>query len=216
MPLVPVSVDVPPEIYAGLLTGKYTRIGSVVREGGKIVKHLDEAHIPEQVSSSSEFRGVSLLKDVFTRKNVLIGIGVVAVTAAVGTLTYYTVKSHLDKKNAEIEIPKCVAEFNNSFCEYLDAIQSGKLDVNIVNRLISDLDEINENYSVGNIKIDFSTERLNSLMNLVSDYTQKFAGANSYEYNALEVTDIEPEDGTLINLRHYLEIQKQVFERAAS
>jgi len=208
MPVISVSLDVPLEIYTGLLTGKLTRFGSVVRESGKIVKHLDEAFIPEQT--------VGALKDFANQNKILIGIGVVvAVTAIVGTITYYTVKSSKNKKSAEIQIPKCVAEFNSTFCTYLDAIQSGKLDMHIVNRLIADLDEINENYSIGNIKIDFSADRLTTLMNLLFNYTKKFAGANSIEFNELESSASASEDSTFSNLRHYLEVQKQIFEKTA-
>ena len=213
MLLVPVNVDVPTEIYAGLLTGKYTRVGSVVREGGKIVKHLDEAFIPEQGCASGELSMAGALKDIANRKNILIGIGVVAVIA--GTIAYYTVKSSEKKKSTEIQMPKCAADFNSTFCTYLDAIQSGNLDTHIINRLISDLDEIKENYTGGNIKIDFSADRLTTLMNLIFDYTKKFAEANSVELNELEAPAGASESSTFDNLRHYLEVQKQIFEKVA-
>jgi hypothetical protein len=211
MPLVPVNVDVPTEIYAGLLTGKYTRVGSVVRESGKIVKHLDEAFISEQGCAFGELRIASALKDIANRNNVLIGIGVVAVIA--GTIAYYTVKSSKKKKSTEIQIPKCAADFNSTLCNYLDAIQSGNLDTDIINRLISDLDEVKGNYTGGNIKIDFSAYRLTTLMNLIFDYTKKFANANSVELNELEAPATE--SGIFANLRHYLEVQKQIFEKVA-
>lgn len=213
MPVVPVNVDVPTEIYAGLLTGKYTRVGSVVREGGQIYKHLNEAFIPEQGCASGELRMAGALKDIANRKNILIGFGVVAVIA--GAITYYRVKSRKNKKSTEIQMPKCAANFNSSFCTYLDAIQSGNLDKDIINRLISDLEEIKENYTDGNIKIDFLSDRLTTFMNLIFDYTKKFAEANSVESNELEAPVGATGDSTFANLQHYLEVQKQIFEKVA-
>jgi len=69
--------------------------------------------------------------------------------------------------------------------------------------------------TVAKINIDFSTEQLNTLINLIFDYTRKLAEANSVELNELEEPVFVSVDNTISNLHRYLEVQKQIFEKVA-
>lgn len=212
MPVIQVAYEIPEATYAGLLTGQLKRFGSVVRDHRGIIGHLDEVPISEQDYGSSRLPIVKVLKN---HKNIAIGIGVVTVVAVAGGLVLGAMKSSKNKKNAEPKMPKCVVDFNNSLCVYLEAVRNGNLDIETIRGLISDLGDVKENYYSGKINIDFSTGQLNTLMDLIFNYTRKLAEANSVEFNGLEEPISASADNTIVNLQHYLEVQKQIFEKVS-
>lgn len=112
-----------------------------------------------------------------------------------------------NRKSKQITAPdmsKCVEDYNSSLCAYLEAVRNGKLDIDTITCLMSNLDDIKENYDSGKITIDFSTEQLDTLVNLVFDYTRKLAEANSVEINELKKPVSASADNTIIDLRRYL------------
>ena len=78
-----------------------------------------------------------------------------------------------------------------------------------------DLDSIKDNYDGGKIRIDFSTEQLDALVNLVFDYTRKLEKVSSVEMSELEEPIPASGDKTMIDLRNYLEAQKRIFEKVS-
>lgn len=149
------------------------------------------------------------------KKNKYIAIGFGVVTVVVGGIVFYAIKSSKNKKSAKTKMPKCVVDFNNSLFAYLEAVREGNLDMDAITGLISDLDEIKKNQDSGNINIDFSTEQLNTLINLIFDYTRKLAEANSVKLSGLEEPVSASVDNIIVNLQHYLKVQKQIFEKVA-
>ena len=210
MPVIQVPMEISETTYAGLLAGVYERTGGVVRNHGKIVEHLKDALISEQDYGAGELRIAEVLK-----KNKYIAIGLGVVTVVVGGILFYAIKSRKNKKSAKIKMPKCVVDFNNSLFAYLEAVREGNLDMDAITGLISDLDEIKKNQDSGNINIDFSTEQLNTLINLIFDYTRKLAEANSVKLSGLEQPVSVSADNIIVNLQHYLKVQKQIFEKVA-
>jgi len=124
-------------------------------------------------------------------------------------------KPSKNKKSAVPKMPKCVVDFNNSLCVYLEAVRNGNLDMDTITGLMSDLDEVKENYDSGKINIDFSTGQLNTLINLIFNYTRELAEANFVELNGLEEPISAHKDNTIVNLQYYLEFQKQIFEKVS-
>lgn len=193
-----VAFEIPDDIFLKLSSGEYIRYGGVVRDAaGKVVTHLKD--IP-----------MSKPKDY---KNIVIGLGVVTILSVTG-LVYVAIKSNRNKKEILSEEPKCVADYNISLCTYLDAIRTGNLDVLTINNLISALDLIKENYDRGTIKIDFSTEQLETLIDLASEYTNKLADANSFELSELGIPLSSMDKSTIDDFKYYLEAQKHIFEKA--
>jgi hypothetical protein len=192
----PIGLVIPEDIWAGLSSGELIRSGSVVRDRlGRINAHLKEGPIAKDKNY----------------KYIAIGLGVVAVVALSGLLLV-TIKSSKNKKNAELKAPKCVVDFNNAFYSYLEAVRNGSLDIDTITRFISVLNEIKVNHDSGKINIDFSTEQLNTVVNLVYDYTKKLAELNSVELNGLEEPVSASADNAIVILLRYLELQKQIFE----
>lgn len=200
MSVMQIAFDIPPEIQKGIDEGTLIRYGGVVRDTlGHVVKHLDEVPVTKTES------GVNKIIE-FAKKNKNFLIGTVIVTAIAG-ITYVVVKN---KKNEEVKIPKCVADFNEAFMRYIDSIKNGTVDEVKIDDVMKALDEIKKHQEKGNIDITFSIENANLLLDMVRSYTIRFAEANSYEI----LDDLENEN-EINSLQHYLKIQKQVFKKCA-
>lgn len=213
------TFDIPPDILEGLIAGTLKRVGSVVYHAagtGKtgIVKHLKEVTPTQETQSALPIEGTQsvlskiadFLKTSQGKTTVAIGIGIVV---AGGVAFWLMGKA---KKKKQSELLSHVENYNKSLCAYLDAINNKKLDANIINSLIANLDAMQENHDGGKVTIDFSSEQFETLSKLICDYTEKLAEVNSVDMQeAISITSDNPFSG----LKHYLEIQKQIFESAA-
>lgn len=203
MAITQIAFKIPPEIQAGIDAGALLRFGGVVRDrAGHIVKHLEEGSMPEADNSAGENTVVQFAKK---NKYFIIGIAIAAIAAGV---IYVVVKN---KKNKEERIPKCVADFNESFAEYVDSIKMGAVSEKKIDKVMIALEEIKRNQEKETITITFSVENISLLLGMVRDYTMKFAEANSFETLEEDIKEYDEIDG----LQHYLKIQKQIFEKCA-
>jgi len=203
MAITQIAFEIPPEIQAGIDAGALLRFGGVVRDrAGHIVKHLEEVSMPEADNSAGENTVVQFAKK---NKYFIIGIAIAAIAAGV---IYVVVKN---KKNKEERIPKCVADFNESFAEYVDSIKMGAVSEKKIDKVMIALEEIKRNQEKETITITFSVENISLLLGMVRDYTMKFAEANSFETLEEDIKEYDEIDG----LQHYLKIQKQIFEKCA-
>lgn len=202
MAIKQVAFDIPSAIEKGLEDGTLFRFGGVIRDTtGAIVTHLKEVPVPKAKSNA-------ILDFAKNNKYVLIGTAVVTAIAAAVGITYVVVKN---KKNEEEKVPKCLIDFNQSFSEYLDSIKKGSVNEEKIDDIISALKEIQSNQENGYLRIDFSTENVNMLLDMIKDYTIKLAKANSFE---IPEHNLDYDD-KIAKLQHYLQIQKQVFEKCA-
>lgn len=110
-----------------------------------------------------------------------------------------------------MKIPKFVVDFNEAFTEYVNSIRKGNVNEEKIEKVMIALEELKMNQENGNINITFSIENTNMLLSMVSNYTIKFAEANSSE---IPEADIDKEN-EINSLQHFLKIQKQIFERYA-
>ncbi|MGB7606725.1 MAG: hypothetical protein WBL93_14740 [Lutisporaceae bacterium] len=205
MAVIQTSFEISEEAVAGLLSGDLIRHGGVVYLAtGGIFEHLKDISLPEV----SKAKGVNY-------KYLAIGLGVVVVVTAVAVGTIQFIKSKRNKESVIPEIPKCIDDYNFSLCKYLEAVRNGNLDLDIINRLIADLDFIRKNYDSNKIIIEFSVEQLQTLLNLIFDYTKNLAEANTFEFGEKKELEFVSADSTIIYLRRYMEIQKQIFESVA-
>ena len=203
MAITQIAFEIPPEIQAGIDAGALLRFGGVVRDrAGHIVKHLEEGSMPEADNSAGENTVVQFAKK---NKYFIIGTAIAAIAAGV---IYVVVKN---KKNKEERIPKCVADFNESFAEYVDSIKMGAVSEKKIDKVMIALEEIKRNQEKETITITFSVENISLLLGMVRDYTMKFAEANSFETLEEDIKEYDEIDG----LQHYLKIQKQIFEKCA-
>ena len=203
MAITQIAFEIPPEIQAGIDAGTLLRFGGIIRDrAGHIVKHLEEVSIPEADNSAGESTIVQFAKK---NKYFIIGTAIAAIAAGV---IYVVVKN---KKNKEERIPKCVADFNESFAEYVDSIKMGAVSEEKIDKVMTALEEIKRNQKKETITITFSAENISLLLGMVRDYTMKFAEANSFKIQEEDIKEHNEIDG----LQHYLKIQKQIFEKCA-
>lgn len=198
--IVQVAFSIPPSIQQGIDAGNLFRYGGVIRDAtGQIVAHLKEAPLEGIEEGTNRF--IELVK----KNKFFIGTVVVA---SVTSIVYLLVKN---KNNKSIKIPKCVVDFNNSFVNYLDSIKSGSVSEEKLDDVISSLEIITKNQEDGYVSIDLSLENTSLLIDMIREYTMQLATANSYAGQV----DAPANMSGLNSLRHYLNIQKQIFAKCA-
>lgn len=80
-----------------------------------------------------------------------------------------------------------------------------------VDKVIATLEVITKTQEDGAINIELSPENTSVLIDMIRDYTIQFAAANSYN----EKVEAPAHVSELSSLRHYLNVQKQVFSKRA-
>ncbi|NYF16016.1 hypothetical protein HDC37_000830 [Microbacterium sp. AK009] len=202
----------PLDLELGLLSGDFIRYGGVVRDtAGRLVTHLKEIPTPEVVVEGAKRAALSL-------KNpwVVVGMGVLTLVAVGGGVVIALSKR---KKDAEPVIPECVQNYTEALRAYLDAIQNGALDADIIDRLIVNLDAVIAYGEEGDTTVAFSPDQLATLTNVVLDYTAELAKANDFELDGPETpstsTSTSTDGGEVVDLRRYLELQRRIFGEAA-
>lgn len=209
MAIIQVPLEIPDDIYARVLTGEYERMGGVVRDhGGQLVKLLDDA---SPIDDAQEAAKASIAKVLRNPTVVGIALGVVAVAATAGGAAY---RAKRKTKAAQLVLPTCVENYSDSLAAYLEAARHGSLGAEIIDRLIADLDAVKAESDSGTITIEFSPEQSETLVGIVAGHTRKLAEANERELSNLP----EPADtqgATIIELRPYLEVQRDLFSQAA-
>jgi hypothetical protein len=202
---LPVYLDFPEDILVGLANGDFTRFGSVIRNSTSIV-----AHLPEVAGPPSE----KVIEDVAgavgkNGKAVLIGIGV-TVCAIGGTLLWRRWR----KGRAKPSSLASVSLFNDETVRYLAAMRDGTLSPERVDALILAIDSFVEESKVGDVTLEVSREESEAFLTVVTDYTRRFAEANSVPLDEIpEATSSG--GGPIVDLRERLEAQKLIFQRAA-
>jgi hypothetical protein len=206
--IIQVPLEIPDDIFARVLTGDYVRLGGVVRDhGGQLIKLLDDASPIDDAQEAAN----GIAKVLTNRTLVGIALGVVAVAATAGGAAY---RAKRKTKAAQLALPTCVEKYADSLAAYLEAARHGSLGAEIVDRLIADLDAVRAESDSGTITIEFSPEQSETLVGIVAGHTRKLAEANERELSNLpELAD--PQGATIIELRPYLEAQRDLFSQAA-
>lgn len=199
MPIVNVNLELDDKTYAGIKAGVYELYGMV-----KDHRHRVRKHLPTVFDSAKD--GASKAIDIIRehKKGLLVAGGLLIVGGAVmGTVSYISEK---DKRRAK----KCFAV---SFQNYLDAAQDGKITVEIVDKLIRDLDEISKVYKDNVVPLNLSTKQLSALFNSIYEYTIKMADANNVNISNIPKPKYFAKN-TIIDLQQYLSAQKQILSTA--
>ena len=190
MPIVQVPLDVPDDIYAGVLNGTLELMGLAKDSHHKVRKHIARANVPK-VNKAAQAKKVGVLQVVKEHKVMAIGVAVVAAAAGAGAYAFHSIKER--KKEAAEER---VVGFQKALKENLKALEELEL-----KKLGKD------------IELTIPASQLTALIFSIFTYTQSLAEANSFD---VEIS--KPKAGTkgnIISLKSYLEIQKQILESAA-
>lgn len=196
MPLLPVAFDIPPFIQEGLANGSFIRYGGVVRDqAGQIVQHLTEVEM-----ITNEGAGIAKRAFSFVKKNKW-AIGVALVAA--GGIAWAVSKN---RKNQSVRVPKCLVDFDAAFQRYIVSAKDGTINQKIIEDVLVSLEEIRKNQETGKMSIEFSVENARLVIDMVREYTEKLAVANSAEIP----TDISESGNAIIDLQQYVERQKDI------
>ena len=221
MTVIDVALEVPDELYTGLLTGDLVCRGGVVRDAaGKIVAHLDEVLVVDGSSEEAAATVAALSKQNknlvtkgadLTRQNkaILIGIGVASALVVAGGAITYAVNS---KKRAlqKTKTAQIGESFNTSMMNYLDSIKAGKLSINALSDIINQLETIKINIDEGTLNLELSHNQLDSLVAMIKDYTERLAEANGYTLPEPPASAASDETAKLVLLKHYLDEQRRI------
>ena len=226
MAIIQVAYEVPDDVVKGLETGTLTRYGSLIRGHTGYKLHLKEVPIPNpenitavkaaSASTAASKSVFSVVKDIVRKHPVAALVtGVMVGTATVGGIAY--VKFNAKKKQTEgkIELPECVKDFNNAFSAYLDEVRVGTLEESTLDTLIEELNQLQERIDSSESEIVVSAEQLDTLMNIVFDYTRQLAKANSYKIVKLRKPETDSTEAAIDGLQECLAIQKQIFATAS-
>jgi hypothetical protein len=187
---------------------KYVRDGGVVRDqAGRLVKLLDDA---SRLDDAPEAVQASIAKILRIPRSVLIGLGAVVVATA-GGAAYRATRT---TKAAQPEMPTSAESLSASLAAYLEAARHGALDAEINGRLIADLDAVKAESDTGAITIAFLPEQWEKLVGIVAAHTRTLAEANQLELGNLP-EPANAQGATITELRAYLELQRELFSRAA-
>lgn len=204
--IVQIPFDVPPEIWARLLTGDLILHGGVVRNpAGRIVAHLKESFDPRRSEEAVAAAARMLRKP--TRPVVIAGLAALAV---VGTATAAVVIA----RRREHALPECVQNCDGSLRAYLDAVRDQCLDADVLDRLITDLRAVKAYYENGDVPVSFSAERCGPLADIVLDYTRRLAEANSFSLDESPSSPLTSTNAPVVDLQRYLEVQRRILKDA--
>ena len=207
MAIVQEIFDIPEDIMIKLNTKEYRRIGGVVRyacgpKKGQIVKHLEPVNLKEAL----DVQGIGVKAIQFAKNNKK------AIIVGIGTGIAVTVAGIYNKlKNRE---PKVVIEFRKALKAYIDAIRKGMLEIEIIDNLRYCLDDIKNHKDYEKIRIQFYTEEIGILINIIHQCTEKLAKDNVIELTDEEKLITSNVNTDILNLQDYLKVQRRIFEAA--
>lgn len=181
-----ISLVIPNDIQKGIESGIYKQFGSIIRNNkGQIIKHL-------KVVDFSKDTANKLIGNKAAKMG-LVGVGVLAVSGF-AYFGYHIIRMHILTKS-----------LIKMLTQYLITAQKGELTEKDVDNFLNFL---NKNEPMLK-KLELDTS-LDELFSLIETYTEQFAEANNYMYQKEAKTKTNHKD-KIINLKEYLEVQKDIY-----
>lgn len=189
---VPIRLNMPDNIYKGMMDGSLTICG-VAKDSNNIIRK----HIPT-VNMTKKEKIFQIMKK---NKNLII-IG------GIGSGSLYVYNRWKKQKIREVQ-----KDINESINEYLKASRDGKLNIKVIEKLLTALDKLDEKKSGRDIELTISVSQFTELIFSIFTYTEALAKVNDYD-----VKVDRPKlgmEGNIVSLKSYLEIQKNILEKTA-
>lgn len=197
MPIQPMNFDVPNEIWLGLQSGKYRQFGSVIRDGSRIIMHLKEVEPGESMGLLA-----SLSKSRYRGPGAIFVYGASGLVLTGGLSIWLMSKRRLRRK---------IAVFKEAFALYIEAIKTGKLDVNLVDEVISKLEIAQASLGNHAEKLMFSSAEARAIVDLMANYTTQLAEVNDVNNVDLPRLREGQVEDLISDLHDYLEAQQSIF-----
>ena len=200
MPVIKVNLDVPDDVFKKLSTGEYTRSGGTIRraDGSQITNLLQDAQPNTRNTSSLKMRALEVVLNNPTLIKEGITVGKVIMTGLYKKMKNNHKTSVINKT------------FKEKLTIYLMAVKEGSVTLEQITDLTLAVDGLKTNSGTKHIKLPLSLEELEVIGNLMFEYTKKLSTNN----NVVETENLTSfqQDNSIINLQHYLETQKCIFE----
>ena len=201
MTVIQNTFEIPLEINEKLLSGEYNLFGGVVREAmgrnkGRIVKMLDPVNVECNIG---QVHKMNLLDHVRNNKKTIIAAAILC-TLATGGYIYKRVK----------EKPKDLTGiFQKAFNEYIEHLRHGTLNKEIINAMISMINEIENSEKYNKIENKTIDQNFKNIVDFINDHTMVLADDNEVQLSDEDKYTI---DNPLLELKRCLNIQKRIFE----
>ena len=194
MAIIQCNFSVPDETMRKLEIGEYFRKGGVIRDSA--------GHI------------VEILKDVPNRNNMkygLIGVGlfVAGSLTATAIIKYQEYKKKKKEKQTQSFEEMIAVDHNEIITDYINAISSGTLNIDLLKEFIKNLKFIYEESQNKGLEIKINIEKTNELFELLYKYTLDLAKLNNID---LDLETLK-EERSLLNTIKILEYQQTIFEK---
>ena len=194
MAIVQVALDVPDDIYREVLNGTIEIMGLAKDQNHRIRKHIPTII---QAGKDGTKTAIEVIKE---HKGAAILVGGLLAIGVGATTTIAVLKQERNKKNNQI----IITALNN----YIEKAKSGNISADVINNLISVL---NENNTSGN-SINIDEKQLFDLVNCIYHYTLSLANANHYNVN---LSSPKKHENSIIILTEYLNAQKSIIDNAS-
>ena len=202
MSFVQVTLDIDPEIAAGIQNGIYNLSKAVVRKNssGQIYKHVSI------VENAIKDNKNSLLDMISKHKGATIAVSLSVATFAAGGFAYLYNKAKKKKEKTK-EISD---RFSILLNEYIVAANEQRLNNDILDELLNFLHEIDTVCDKKTLSLSISPNQVEKLVQMIHDYTIKLADANNYDH----IEYRGESNDYIFDLKKYLETQKEILVAA--
>lgn len=200
MPVVNVNLVLDEATYAGVKSGALELCGMVKDSDQRIRKHLPTVFDAAKDGAS---KAIDIVREHKKGAIVVGGILVAGGTVA-GIIGHFATK---EKRKAEIKL-------GQSFDAYIEAAKNGTLTVDILDTLIDDLDAVAKFRKDDAIPLNLTSQQWTTLFNSIYDFTKRMADINNVCVSDLKAPKVFKKN-TVIDLRNYLNIQKNIIEKTA-
>ena len=211
MAIQQVAFYVPPEIEAKIALGVLRQCGGIVRDNkGRIVKHLKEVPVEPGEAVNNAVKLLDLAKN---NKNIAIGVGIAAVAGvvAVGGFAANKIRSRKTAKAAELAVAEVAAEFGEAL-QYMDAIRSGSMEEEIIDRLLESIEVL---VADDDVKVPVSLKQMKALCSSIYEYSVALEKANKVKVVDFERPKPKSSDDAFDDVRQCLLSQKRIFQMVA-
>ena len=201
MPVVNVNLVLDDKTYAGVMSGVLELCGLVK----DVSNHRIRKHLPTVADSAKESasKAIDLVRENKTAVLIVGGVLVVG-GAAVGVISYF---SQREKRKVE-------KQFSKSLQEYIDSAKSGELSIDILDRLISSIDNLMKYSPNGEFPLNISAKQMSDLFNSIYDFTKRMAEANNYDSHHIKLPG-RSSKSKVLDLQQYLNIQREILSNAS-
>ena len=207
MTYVPAQVvyEIPDVIQAGLQSGILVQYGNIVRDlSGHIVKHLKMVPLKKEAAKTALTKIKDFAKSVIKNPKLLL-----AALALIGVIIgIIRLINKFAKKGKNVEVPESVVIFNENLKKYLEALENGENNLEVLDNLIESIEKIQDE-DISQI-VETNIVDFTKLLKSIKKYTDDFAKANNYVYNKNKY-----KANNIIDFNNCLKLQKQIIKKVS-